>query len=202
MVFQLKNILLFFKKILLAVLLTTVIFSANAQKKITCLIKTSLGNITIELYPLKAPLTVANFLKYVDAHLYNNSSFFRSVTLNNQPNNTIKIEVIQGGNVDSTKELAPIPMETTQQTGLLHKNGTLSMARAAPATATSSFFICINDQPALDFGGKRNPDGQGFAAFGKVIKGMDLVKKIQQLYPDQDQYFKPRVPIISIIRIK
>ena len=192
----------YIKNIVFLFLFIIICSFVNAQKKITCLIKTSLGNITIELYPLKAPLTVANFLKYVDAHLYNNSSFFRSVTLNNQPNNTIKIEVIQGGNVDSTKELAPIPMETTQQTGLLHKNGTLSMARAAPATATSSFFICINDQPALDFGGKRNPDGQGFAAFGKVIKGMDLIKKIQQLYPDQDQYFKPRVPIISIIRIK
>ena len=192
----------YIKNIVFLFLFIIICSFVNAQKKITCLIKTSLGNITIELYPLKAPLTVANFLKYVDAHLYNNSSFFRSVTLNNQPNNTVKIEVIQGGNVDSAKELAPIPMETTQQTGLLHKNGTLSMARAAPATATSSFFICINDQPALDFGGKRNPDGQGFAAFGKVIKGMDLVKKIQQLYPDPDQYFKPRVPIISIIRIK
>ncbi len=190
------------RKIMLFILLAVVTFSINAQKNITCLIKTELGNITIELYPAKAPTTVANFLKYVDAHLYDSSSFFRAVTLNNQPNNTIKIEVIQGGNVDSLKEFPPIKMETTQRTGLLHKDGTISMARSAPVSATSSFFICINNQPSLDYGGKRNPDGQGFAAFGKVIKGMEVVKKIQQLYPTQGQYFKPPVTIISITRIK
>ncbi|MEO7308024.1 MAG: peptidylprolyl isomerase [Ferruginibacter sp.] len=172
----------------------------HAQKNITCLIKTELGNITVELYPAKAPGTVANFLKYVDAHLYDSSSFFRAVTLNNQPKDSIKIEVIQGGNIDSVKEFAPIPLETTDKTGLLHKDGTVSMARGKPATATSSFFICINDQPELDYGGKRNKDGQGFAAFGKVIKGMEVVKKIQQLFPEQGQYFKPTVYIISITR--
>ena len=190
------------KRILLILILLVFVMTLSAQKKINCIIKTELGDITIELYPAKAPLTVANFLKYVDAHLYDSSSFFRAVTLNNQPNNNIKIEVIQGGNVDSLKEFASIRMETTQQTGLLHKDGTISMARGTPASATSSFFICINDQPSLDFGGKRNPDGQGFAAFGKVTKGMDVVKKIQQLYPDQGQYFKPPVTIISIDRAK
>lgn len=174
--------------------------SLQAQKNITCLIKTNLGDITVELYPTKAPITVANFLKYVDAHLYDSSSFFRSVTLNNQPKDSIKIEVIQGGDIDPVKDFAPIPLETTKQTGLLHKNGIISMARGKPATATSSFFICINNQPALDYGGMRNKDGQGFAAFGKVIKGMDVVKKIQQLYPEQEQYFKPKLTIISITR--
>ena len=174
--------------------------SLSAQKKEICIIKTALGDITIELYSAKAPITVANFLQYADAHLYDNSSVFRAVTLNNQPKDSIKIEVIQGGEIDSAKEFAPIPLETTLQTGLLHKDGTISMARGKPATATSSFFICINDQPALDFGGKRNPDGQGFAAFGKVIKEMDIVKRIQQLYPNQGQYFKPVVTILSITR--
>jgi peptidyl-prolyl cis-trans isomerase A (cyclophilin A) len=188
------------KKVLLLLILSIFVISVRAQKKEICLIKTAEGNITIELYPAKAPITVANFLKYVDAHLYNNSSFFRAVTLNNQPKDSIKIEVIQGGNVDSAKEFAPIPLETTKQTGLLHKDGTISMARGGPATATCSFFICINDQPSLDFGGKRNRDGQGFAAFGKVIQGMDVVKKIQRLYPGQGQYFKPEVSIISITR--
>ncbi|MBK7432817.1 MAG: peptidylprolyl isomerase [Chitinophagaceae bacterium] len=173
----------------------------SAQKKINCLIKTELGEITIRLYPSKAPLTVANFLKYVDAGLYNNTSFFRSVTLKNQPKDSIKIEVIQGGDVDSTKEFAPIPLETTAITGLQHINGTISMARGKPASATSSFFICINDQPSLDFGGKRNRDGQGFAAFGKVVRGMPVVKKIQELYPGQGQYFKPAVKVISISRL-
>ncbi len=171
-----------------------------AQRDDTCIIKTTLGDISIVLYAKKAPVTVANFLRYVDAHLYDSTSFFRAVRLNNQPNNAVKIEVIQGGEVDSTKQFAPIPLETTTQTGLHHVNGTISMARSEPASATCDFFICINDQPALDYGGKRNPDGQGFAAFGKVTDGMDVVKKIQQLYPDQAQYFTPVVTILSIRR--
>lgn len=185
---------------MLSLIFIIFVTALSAQKKEICLIKTALGDITIELCPSKAPLTVANFLKYVDANLYNNSSFFRVVTLNNQPKDSVKIEVIQGGNVDSAKELAAIPLESTKQTGLLHKDGVISMARGKPATATCSFFICINDQPSLDFGGKRNPDGQGFAAFGKVIKGMDIVKKIQRLYPNQGQYIKPEVSILSITR--
>ena len=171
-----------------------------AQKKETCVIKTSLGEITVELYPKKAPITVANFLKYVDAHLYDNTSFFRSVTLNNQPKDSVKIEVIQGGEVDSTKVFTAIPLERTSKTGVLHKNGAISMARANPDSATCSFFICINDQPSLDFGGKRNKDGQGFAAFGKVTKGMEVVKKIQLLALNDSQYLKPPVSILSIIR--
>jgi len=189
------------KKIFLSlIVLLFTITNGSAQKKEICIIKTSLGDITVELYPKKAPITVANFLKYVDAHLYDNTTFFRSVTLNNQPKDSVKIEVIQGGEVDSTKVLKAIPLERTSKTGVLHKNGAISMARDTPDSATCSFFICINDQPSLDFGGKRNKDGQGFAAFGKVTKGMDVVKKIQQLHPVQDQYFKPPVLILSIIR--
>ncbi|MBX9806599.1 MAG: peptidylprolyl isomerase, partial [Flavobacteriaceae bacterium] len=176
------------------------ITNSSAQKKEICLIKTTLGDITVELYPKKAPITVANFLKYVDAHLYDNTSFFRSVTLNNQPKGAVKIEVIQGGEVDSTKVFAPISLERTSQTGLLHKNGAISMARDKADSATCSFFICINDQPSLDFEGKRNKDGQGFAAFGKVTKGMDVVKKIQLLASIDSQNIKPPVLILSINR--
>ena len=189
------------KRILLVLITFVAIKTVCAQKTTRCLIQTSLGNISVELYPEKAPVTVANFLRYVDAHLYDSSSFFRAVTMANQPNNAVKIEVVQGGNVDSLKQFPPIAMETTKQTGLHHLDGTISMARSTPASATCSFFICINDQPSLDFGGKRNPDGQGFAAFGKVTSGMDVVRKIQQLYPEQGQYFKPPVTIISISRI-
>jgi peptidyl-prolyl cis-trans isomerase A (cyclophilin A) len=181
---------------LLLIILT--ITQIPAQKKEICVINTTMGDITVFLYPKKAPITVANFLKYVDAHLYDNTTFFRSVTLNNQPNNEVKIEVIQGGEVDSTKVFAAIPLERTTKTDLKHLNGTISMARDTPDSATCSFFICINDQPSLDFGGKRNKDGQGFAAFGKVTKGMDVVKKIQALAPANEQYFKPEVQIISI----
>jgi peptidyl-prolyl cis-trans isomerase A (cyclophilin A) len=189
------------KKIFLTlIVLLFTITNLTAQKKEICIIKTSLGEITVELYPEKAPITVANFLKYVDAHLYDNTSFFRSVTLKNQLKDSVKIEVIQGGEVDSTKVFAAIPLERTSKTGVLHTNGVISMARDTPDSATCSFFICINDQPSLDFGGKRNKDGQGFAAFGKVSKGMNVVKKIQQLSLEQEQYFKPPVLIFSIIR--
>ena len=190
------------KKILIILIAFVIVGAACAQKLTRCLIQTSLGNMAIELYPDKAPLTVSNFLRYVDARLYDSSSFFRAVRLDNQPNNPVKIEVIQGGNVDSLKQFPPIPMETTEQTKLSHLDGTISMARSTPASATCSFFICINDQPSLDFGGKRNPDGQGFAAFGKVTSGMDVVRKIQQLYPAQGQYFTPPITIISISRIQ
>jgi peptidyl-prolyl cis-trans isomerase A (cyclophilin A) len=188
------------KIIILIVFLLFTITNSSAQKKEICIIKTTLGDITVELYPKKAPITVANFLKYVDAHLYDNTSFFRSVTLNNQPKDAVKIEVIQGGEVDSTKVFAPISLERTSQTGLLHKNGAISMARDKADSATCSFFICINDQPSLDFEGKRNKDGQGFAAFGKVTKGMDVVKKIQLLASIDSQNIKPPVLILSIIR--
>ena len=187
--------------------LTTLIFFLSftllkAQKTDTCIIKTSLGEMTIELYSKKAPLTVANFLKYVDAHLYDGTSFFRTVRLDNQPKDSIKIEVVQGGHVNAQKAFAPIMLETTKQTGLHHLGGTLSMARSTPNSAASDFFICINDQPSLDYGGKRNNDGQGFAAFGKVIAGMEVVRKIQQLYPGQEQYINPTVLILNIIRKK
>jgi len=85
----------------------------------------------------------------------------------------------------SQNSFAPIRHETTMETGILHKDGVISMARDKPGSATSEFFICINDQPALDFGGKRQPDGQGFAAFGKVISGMNIIRKIQMVKTDQ-----------------
>ena len=188
------------KKIFLSFIAVSFVTMASAQKDIHCLIKTELGDITINLFWANAPKTCANFLRYVDAHLYDSSTFFRAVRLNNQPKDSIKIEVIQGGNVDSVKEFPPIPLESTNKTSLLHNDGTISMARGKPGSATSSFFICINDQPELDFGGARNKDGQGFAAFGTVIAGMDVVRKIQQLYPRQGQYFKPPVYILSIRR--
>jgi len=97
--------------------------------------------------------------------------------------------------------LAPIEHESTKQTGILHKDGTISMARNEPGSATSEFFICIGDQPSLDFGGMRNPDGQGFAAFGRVIKGMEVVRTIQSL-PAKNQYLEPKIKITQIERIK
>jgi peptidyl-prolyl cis-trans isomerase A (cyclophilin A) len=137
----------------------------------------------------------------VDGKFYEGGRFHRTVTPDNQPNNKVKIEVIQGGpNPDKEKDgFAPIKLERTRDTKLLHKDGTLSMARAGVDTATWDFFVCVGDQPELDFGGKRNPDGQGFAAFGKVTKGMDVVKKIQKS-PADGQVLKPPVKIISVTR--
>lgn len=171
------------------------------QNTIKCEIETSLGTILIELYPDKAPITVSNFLTYVNNGLYDNSSFFRVCTPENEADREIRIEVIQGGNVEETKSYPPIKIETTEQTGIKHFNGTISMARSEPDTATSQFFICIKDQPELDFRGKRNPDGQGFAAFGKVIEGMDIVLNIQK-QKDEDQYLINPIVIKTINRVE
>ncbi len=161
--------------------------------------KTKLGTITAELYPEKAPLTVANFERYIRENRLKDAVFYRTVTMKNQPDKKVKIQVIQGGlfSDDNTAMLPPIKLETTKQTGLHHLNGTLSMARDKPNSATSEFFICIGNQPSLDYGGKRNPDGQGFAAFGRVIKGMDVVKEIQE-QPSEHQMLTPQVKIDTI----
>lgn len=166
------------------------------------LIKTTLGTIEVELYAKKAPVTVGNFLQYIKENRWNGASFYRTVTMQNQPHNKVKIEVIQGGlGDDTTQMLPPIKMETTQETGIHHLNGTISMARDKPNSATSEFFICVGKQPSLDYGGKRNPDGQGFAAFGRVVKGMTVVKKIQQ-QPAKGQVLTPPIRILSIQLIK
>ncbi|HEV3252835.1 MAG TPA: peptidylprolyl isomerase [Candidatus Acidoferrales bacterium] len=164
-------------------------------------LETELGEIELALDAVRAPVTTANFLKYVDGGLYDGGVFHRTVTPANQPNNPIRIEVIQGGiNPARAKEDgAPIALERTSQTGIRHVDGAVSMARDGPDTATSDFFICIGDQASLDFGGKRNPDGQGFAAFGRVVRGMDVVRKIQAA-PAKGQTLTPAVKILKAVR--
>lgn len=161
--------------------------------------KTELGSIIAELYPEKAPITCENFIKYIRNNRFDSLHFYRVVRMDNQPDNEVKIEVIQGGlGYRATAfRYPPIVHETTRETGILHKDGVLSMARSKPGTASSEFFICIGDQKDLDFGGQRNPDGQGFAAFGKIIEGMDVVVKIQNL-KDKSQMLLDRVEIFSI----
>ncbi len=186
-------------RLLLAALLTPAMFAAAAAENPVVIIKTEKGDITVEVDLARAPVTAANFLRYVDAGYYDGSTFHRAVTLANQPNDAVHIEVIQGGQLTGEREFPPIAHETTVVTGLKHLDGVISMARSKPGSATSSFFFCINDQPELDFGGKRNPDGQGFAAFGKVVKGMDVVRAIQAL-PAQGQQLAPPIKIISVHR--
>ena len=170
-----------------------------APSSVTVVITTELGTIEAVVSEDRAPRTAANVLRYVRAGHYTGARFHRTVRLDNQPGKDVLIEVVQAG-VDPRFEaqaFPPIALERTSVTGLRHLDGTLSMARDGPDTATSDFFICIGDQPALDFGGKRNPDGQGFAAFGRVTKGMDVVRRIQAA-PADGQSLTPPVAIRSI----
>lgn len=173
----------------------------DKPKAIRVLIETELGTIEAELDAPKAPATVANFLRYVDGRFYDGGRFHRTVKPDNQPDNQVKIAVVQAGITPkkAKEEFPPIKLERTRDTGLSHRDGTLSMARDGPDTATSDFFVCVGDQPELDFGGKRNPDGQGFAAFGRVVKGMDVVKKIQAA-PAEGQTLTPPVKILKVTR--
>jgi peptidyl-prolyl cis-trans isomerase A (cyclophilin A) len=167
-------------------------------------IRTEAGDIEIELYPGKAPKTVAAFLSYVDSGFYKNSYFYRVLNDDNQPSDAPKSELIQGGiwktNYKKASSLAGIEHETTQQTGILHTDGTLSLARQEPGTATTEFFICVGDQPGFDYGGENNPDKQGYAAFGRVVKGMAVVRAIYKK-DENNQSFEPPVLIVNIRRI-
>jgi peptidyl-prolyl cis-trans isomerase A (cyclophilin A) len=176
---------------------TTIAYGGEKCPPVHVLLVTDRGEIELELDPGRAPVTVANFLRYVERGFYDGGLFHRTVTLDNQPANKIKIEVIQGGiNPARAKEDGPaLALERTRDTGLRHVDGAISMARTGPDTATSDFFVCVNDQHELDFGGQRNTDGQGFAAFGRVVRGLDVVRAIQQA-PAEGQKLAPAVVII------
>jgi peptidyl-prolyl cis-trans isomerase A (cyclophilin A) len=167
-------------------------------------IETKYGDIVVELYPDKAPKTVAAFLNYIDSGIYNRSTFYRVLNRDNQPSDALKSELIQGGiwrtNAKKAAALRGIPHESTKQTGLQHLRGSLSMARLEPGTAGSEFFICLKKEPGLDYGGENIGDGQGYAVFGRVVKGMEIVEKIYRQRED-DQYFDPPVFIFAIKRL-
>lgn len=179
-------------------LIFNVSFAANASIKMWyARIETNLGSIDLELDTPHAPITVGNFVSNTQNGAYLNGLFYRAVTLDNQPNNQFKIEVVQGGSNETFPRPQPILLERTSVTGLKHKDGTISMGRTTPDSATTEFFICVGDQPELDFGGRRHPDGQGFAAFGQVTSGMDLVRRIQTM-PSENQYLLEPVVINKI----
>jgi peptidyl-prolyl cis-trans isomerase A (cyclophilin A) len=173
-----------------------------AQGPVRVLVHTERGDILLEVDTEHAPHTAANFLRYVDAGHFDGGTFHRTVKMDNQPDSPVKIEVIQAGvNPDRAKDgFAAIPIERTSATGLRHTDGTISMARGQPDSATSGWFICINDQPSLDFGGARNPDGQGFAAFGRVVQGMDIVRTIQRAPNTDAQRLTPPIKIVKASR--
>jgi len=164
---------------------------------------TSLGKIVLGIDTIHAPVTAKNFLKHVETGTYNNAVFYRVVRMDNQPKNDMKIEVIQGGVFAEVQfeKIKPIRHETTKETGLKHLEGTISMARLKPGSASTEFFICVDNQPELDFGGKRNPDGEGFAAFGQVVEGMDVVRKIQQ-QKDKNQTLIEKIEILKMEVLK
>jgi peptidyl-prolyl cis-trans isomerase A (cyclophilin A) len=152
--------------------------SVGADRVCRVLIDTALGPIGVLLELSRAPISAGDFLKYVDRGLYAGGTFYRTVRPGDDPS-PVKIEVVQGGLTDESRFLAPIAHESTNQTGLRHRNGTISIGRGEVGTGSAgAFFICIGDQPQLDFGGRRNPDGQGFAAFGHVTSGMTLVHEM------------------------
>ncbi|MYA64091.1 MAG: peptidylprolyl isomerase [Gemmatimonadetes bacterium] len=163
--------------------------------------ETDLGSFELEVAVDRAPVTAANFLRYVDNGQYEGGSFYRTVHADNQPNDSIRIAVIQAGRNRGAAipSFPPIALERTSETGITHRDGTISMARAGPDTATHSFFICIGDQPSLDYGGMRNADGQGFAAFGRVVAGMDVVRAIHGA-PYEGQRLTPVVGILRAYR--
>jgi len=169
--------------------------------------ETQLGNITVEVDVAHAPITGRNFLRYVDGGFYDGGMINRAVRLDNTIRHDVEIQVIQFQS-DPTREselFPPIPMERTSVTGLRHVNGVLSMARMGPDTAQASFSIVIGNQPEMDFGGRRNPDGQGFAVFGRVVTGMDTVKKIHQAHtgmsgPYKTETLEPPIKIVKAYR--
>lgn len=166
-------------------------------------IETKYGEIELELYADKAPATTAAFLSYVDSGFYENTSFYRVLNVNNQPSNAPKTEILQGGlwrtKNEKARSITGIPHESTGKTGVKHEDGVISVARLAPGTAGSEFFICIDDQPGLDEGGENVEDKLGYAAFGKVIKGMNIVRKIY-MQNDRNQYLDPPVAIYNVRR--
>ena len=173
---------------------------SKSERMVTVVVETSLGDISIEVFPEQAPITVANFLAYIDGEHYADASFYRVVGTGREPG-TERAPVlgIQGGLLGTwfrkrgegkdaereTPKLPPIAHETTKVTGIKNKYGVVGMARREPGTATSEFYINLADNIALDYGENgRNPDGQGYAAFGRVSCGMEIVEAIHDLPTD------------------
>ena len=173
----------------------------GASDPVRVVVETELGAFELEVDVDRAPITATNFLRYVDGGHYDDGTFHRTVHEDNQPNDSIRIAVIQGSRNREAGPAGfpPIALERTSETGLAHLDGTVSMARGRPDSATHSFFICIGDQPSLDYGGMRNRDGQGFAAFGRVVEGMDVVRAIHRA-PYEAQRLTPPVRIVRVYR--
>lgn len=179
------------------------------SKDIDVRIATPLGGIVLRVFPAKAPVTAGDFLERVDGRQYTGAAFYRAVR-NDNDSNPQKITVLQGGLMDVNVPPGRLFHESTFVTGLRHVDGAVSAVRLEPGSAsTASFFICVGDQPALDFGGFRHRDGQGYAAFGLVTDGMDIVRNIHARPTTAEaphpviagQMFAEPVPFLSVARI-
>ena len=165
---------------LIAALTVIPVLSACGDKRPNVILQTEMGPIEIEVYKDKAPASAADFLYYVDNGLYDNQGFYRVVREDNDPQE-MGMAIIQGGRLDTLPLTASIAHERTTETGLSNSAGTVAIARDAPGSGSAAyFFINVGDNPFLDTGGKRNPDGEGYAAFGRIISGMDVVNQIQR----------------------
>jgi peptidyl-prolyl cis-trans isomerase A (cyclophilin A) len=197
---------------MITALLTIALLNVMAQtagpgRASVVVFETDKGAIEMEVDTMRAPLTAANFLKYVDGGFFDGGVVDRAVRPDNTVRHDVEIQVIQFQMNPSRRRdrFPPIPLERTSVTGLTHRDGTLSMARSGPDTATASFSIVIGDQPEMNFGGRRNPDGQGFAAFGRVVRGMDVVKAIQasptgQRGPFGTESLEPPIRVLKAYR--
>ena len=177
---------------ILTVVVTASLFWAGAgsaaeDKAIRVEMATAEGDVVIELYLDKAPVTAGNFLQLIDDGDLDGGSFYRVVNAGNDRGSP-KIDVIQGGLGNDADGFDTIAHESTADTGILHTDGVISMARGAVGTASTEFFICIGDQPGLDHGEARNADGQGVTAFGRVVSGMDVVRRFNGLPADAESY--------------
>lgn len=166
---------------------------------------TSEGPIVLELEKERAPVTTANFLRYVDQKKLDGMAFYRAV----KAPNVADYGLVQfGTRNDPKRTLKPVAHEPTSQTGLSHKSGTISLARGAPGTGAGDFFIVVGDTPSLDANPAQSGDNQGFAAFGHVAEGMDVVKRIMAAPTDPNkgegvmkgQYLAAPVTIVTARR--
>jgi peptidyl-prolyl cis-trans isomerase A (cyclophilin A) len=172
------------RRILIALALTLAAAPALAQTPGDPFVKlhTPQGDIVVELYADKAPVTVRNFLHYVDTRRFDGASFFRAST---PKGDTAKdYGILEGGIQNAPAKLfPPIAHESTARTGLSNTDGTISMARNAPGTAQANFTICVGDQTYLD----ATPKDPGYAAFGKVVEGMDVVRALLKAPTDPNK---------------